>query len=228
MITLDKHAKVRYVQRILHITDPQEAAYYLQVNNEKISLDLYEMLANSVLLLEKIPSHNEDKFGRTVDYHMHKNIILVVDSQTRRLVTLYEGALSKAGDFDKEAFDAISREMGRNSHTIKVAQGAKKRLDDEHEAIKSTKAIILAQLAALEEREKEITDSSRGRYYEIKEAKNDNKRLLQSLKEKKSERKSLKKIEDKSLLAYKQTWLGKPLHVLKKQAKKQAARSSQY
>lgn len=97
MVNVTNHARIRYCERILGMTDRQEIKQYLAQNNEKVTTDLNKMHEYSQHIYRGQIGDNV-----TRAYRMADNIVLVMNSQGDAIVTLFKCVFDFGEDMDRK------------------------------------------------------------------------------------------------------------------------------
>ncbi len=97
MKNVKNHAKQRYCERILGITETNEWKHYIVQNDELICNHINKMVDNSLFIYRGQIGDNTTKVFRMAD-----NIILVMDSQESCVITMFKCFFGFGDDMDRQ------------------------------------------------------------------------------------------------------------------------------
>ena len=110
---ISKHAKERYAMRIKSFKDKADIAMYIAENDDKICEDIGTMVQYAKLLYRGRPVKKE--YGDKIhEIYMRHNWIIIVDAQSKTVVTLYAVDLG----LDKEFNITYCKEMANKIESI--------------------------------------------------------------------------------------------------------------
>lgn len=136
MIKLTDHVQLRYVQRFLGITDEWAAREYVKLNADEIRLALWDLCAEGKIIM-KDKVKNKQK-GIVNDYLISNDCILVVDSSTQALITLY--TIGEFGNKRIKNPHGVIRQIIHTQYNIEQIKKNKQKKDEERK--QSTYSIL--------------------------------------------------------------------------------------
>jgi len=99
--TVSKHAKERYAERIMNKEDTRDVYNFVTQNEEKIIKDISKMLEYGEVLYSGKQKDNKNR-ENIVDVYRKDCWILLVDKNTKNVITLYKVDLGCGDDFNVE------------------------------------------------------------------------------------------------------------------------------
>ena len=99
--TVSKHAKERYAERIMNKEDTRDVYNFVTQNEEKIIKDISKMLEYGEILYSGKQKDNKNR-ENIVDVYRKDCWILLVDKNTKNVITLYKVDLGCGDDFNVE------------------------------------------------------------------------------------------------------------------------------
>lgn len=97
MVNVKNHAKQRYIERIVGVTDQMEWKRYLAVNDAQIVEHVNRMVEHSNFIYRGQIGDNTTKVFRMAD-----NIILILDSQESTVITMFKCIFDFGEDMDRQ------------------------------------------------------------------------------------------------------------------------------
>lgn len=98
---VSNHAKIRYAERLLNKSDNNEVQRFIAANEEKIKIDLNKMISYGELLYSGKQSQKDGK-GKVLSVYLKDCWVLLVDTASENIVTLYKVDLGCGDDFNKQ------------------------------------------------------------------------------------------------------------------------------
>lgn len=99
--TISKHAKERYVTRIMDKDNNNDVQRFIVENEEKIRTDINKMITYGKCIYSGKQSQKDGK-GKVLDVYLKDFWIVLVDTQDSIVVTLYKIDLGLGDDFNLE------------------------------------------------------------------------------------------------------------------------------
>lgn len=104
MVEISKHAKERYVERIMNRSDLKEITVYIQENEDKIYTDINKMLEYGTIVytgLMKDTKKDSRQAYNKMSVIIQNSWVLIVDINNNIVVTLYKIDLGADEEFNK-------------------------------------------------------------------------------------------------------------------------------
>lgn len=101
MYNISKHAKERYAERIMNKEDMCDIQQFVVKNEDKILNDINKMLEYGKIIYVGKQSQREGK-GKTINVYVNGCWIVLVDTITKTVVTLYKVDLGLGEDFNNQ------------------------------------------------------------------------------------------------------------------------------
>ncbi|WP_336784127.1 hypothetical protein [Paenibacillus illinoisensis] len=143
MKNVKNHAKQRYCERILGITDSNEWKRYLAQNDEIVCNHINKMVDNSLFIYRGQIGDNTTKVFRMAD-----NIVLVMDSQETCVITLFKCYFDFGDDMDRQI---IKHELLRLDELHNGLKNIDAEIQDFVEQVTVTSTTLDIQIKAMEE-----------------------------------------------------------------------------
>lgn len=143
MKNVKNHAKQRYCERILGITDSNEWKRYLAQNDEMVCNHINKMVDNSLFIYRGQIGDNTTKVFRMAD-----NIVLVMDSQETCVITLFKCYFDFGDDMDRQI---IKHELLRLDELHNGLKNIDAEIQDFVEQVTVTSTTLDMQIKAMEE-----------------------------------------------------------------------------
>lgn len=97
---ISRHAQERYASRIMGKEDNIDINRFITLNEEKIKTDIHKLINYGELIYTGKQSQKEGK-GKVIDVYLQNCWIILVDEQSKNVVTLYKIDLGFDEDFNK-------------------------------------------------------------------------------------------------------------------------------
>lgn len=124
--TISNHARIRYAERIMG-KDCTDASRFANLNEEKIKIDINKMIEYGGLIYTGKQSQKDGK-GKIIDVYLKDCWIVLVDEQSKVVVTLYKIDLGLDDDFNK---DYLSKMIEKLNHYKQVAEEVQSKIQEE-------------------------------------------------------------------------------------------------
>ena len=140
MLEISKHAKERYVQRIMSYDDKTDIVRFISEHDEKINTDINKMVEYGDLLYS----------GKSLkDPNAHCNIylkhtwVVIVDTNKNLVVTLYKVDLKVDEDFTKKYISKLVTKLNKEKKEYaKIEAKVDKEIEEYKDIIKENEAVI--------------------------------------------------------------------------------------
>lgn len=122
MYNISKHARERYVQRLLNKEDNNEIQRFIVENEDKIVTDINKMIHYGDLIYSGKQSQKDGK-GSVVDVYLKDCWIVLVDEKSNNVITLYKIDLGCGDDFNLQYIEKMRIQLeGKQQHLASVLQ----------------------------------------------------------------------------------------------------------
>lgn len=170
-----EHVLLRYVQRIVGISDKYEAKNYVNNKRYKVTYKLLQLINESYILYEKFYSEQDKK---QYTYYMNGNYLIVMDSVKKTVVTLYDVNMRESEEDEVDKVLQYAKSIKRNRNTLKTNEKNKGVVDNDSRKIEYAIELKKEELKELESRLEKSIRKSQGIVEKNKEIKKENKSLM--------------------------------------------------
>lgn len=118
---ITKHAKERYAERIMEKTDPRDINLFISQNEEKIRTDIEKMMQYGTLLYSGKTTCGKSG-SNPVNVYQNDLWILLEDSKTHDVITLYKIDLGLDEDFNKSFLDKMLERLQKANEEKEAVQ----------------------------------------------------------------------------------------------------------
>lgn len=147
--TISNHCKQRYAERIMGKDDNIDINRFITLNEEKIQSDISKMINYGELIYTGRQTQKDGK-GNIVDVFLKDNWVILVDSRTKNVITLYRIDLGLDEEFNKlyvskmmEKLNAYKENLANVQKQTQEESNTYKEMIDEAEAtIRDYKGMI--------------------------------------------------------------------------------------
>lgn len=108
--SISKHAKERYAERILNKEDNNEIQRFIAENEDKIITDINKMVSYGDLIYTGKTAHKDGK-GNAVSVFLKDCWIVLVDTRSRNVITLYKIDLGCGDDFNLQYISKMMEQL---------------------------------------------------------------------------------------------------------------------
>ena len=115
MLEISKHAKERYVQRIMSYDDKTEIVRFISEHDEKINTDINKMVEYGELLYSGKSFKDQNSVN---DIYLKDTWILIVDNVKKLVVTLYKIDLKVDEEFTKEYISKLLEKLNKEKEEL--------------------------------------------------------------------------------------------------------------
>lgn len=104
--TVSEHCKQRYAERIMNKEDRTEAARFVFDHEDKIINDINKLVAYGKMIYRGVPSNRKAETS-TLDVYLNGSWILLVDTNSKNVVTLYKIDFGLDDEFNQMYIDKM-------------------------------------------------------------------------------------------------------------------------
>lgn len=120
---IDGHVKFRFVQRIMGIKDEWEVNRFIANNEYEVIYKILEFVNHAELLIENYAPARRD----TLDYYINNETLIVMKSDKRELVTLFDITLDTNNKENTEKIKQYVKTIKKNNGQIKAFKERQKK-----------------------------------------------------------------------------------------------------
>lgn len=117
---ISNHAKERYSERLMGKSDNNEIQRFIIENNDKISTDLNKMVAYGDLIYIGKQSQKDGK-GKVLNVYLKDTWVILVDSQSEVIVTVYKIDLGCGDEFNQQYVDKMMEKLNASKDELMTA-----------------------------------------------------------------------------------------------------------
>lgn len=118
--TISTHAKQRYAERIMGKEDT-DVNRFVTLNEDKIKTDINKLINYGELIYQGRQS-KKDSNGNVVDVYLKDTWVVLADSKTKNVITLYKIDLGLDDDFNKAYVSKMVEKLNANKEVLKNVQ----------------------------------------------------------------------------------------------------------
>lgn len=118
---ISNHAAERYAQRIMGKDEKSDIKRFITLNEDKITTDINKMIEYGSLLYTGKQSQKDGK-GKVVDVYLKDTWVILVDEQSRNIITLYKIDLGLDDDFNKAYVAKMMEKLNSNKEVLESVQ----------------------------------------------------------------------------------------------------------
>lgn len=118
---ISQHCKNRYAERIMGKDKEADAGRFITLNEEKIKTDINKMIKYGDLIYTGKQSHN-DKKSDVLDVYLKDTWVVLVNEQTKIVVTLYKINLGLDDEFNKTYITRMMEKLNECKKELEVIQ----------------------------------------------------------------------------------------------------------
>ena len=146
---ISKHAKERYVERIMNKEDMGDINRFIAGNEEKIKMDINKLIHYGEMIYTGKQSTRDGK-GNVIDVYLKNTWVILVDGKSEVVVTLYKIDLGLDDEFNKTYISKMMEKLNKNKEALDIVQSEvqvesdmyKEYIDDAETQIREYKAMI--------------------------------------------------------------------------------------
>lgn len=114
---ISKHAKERYVQRLLNKEDNSEIQRFIIENEEKIKTDINKMIQFGECIFQGKQLQKDGK-GNMISVFLKDTWVVLADTKNENVITLYKIDLGCGDDFNKQYIDKMMDKLNKNKDNL--------------------------------------------------------------------------------------------------------------
>lgn len=118
---ISQHCKTRYAERIMGKDKEADVGRFITLNEEKIKTDINKMIKYGDLIYTGKQSHN-DKKSDVLDVYLKNTWVVLVNEQTKIVVTLYKIDLGLDDEFNKTYITRMMEKLNECKKELEVIQ----------------------------------------------------------------------------------------------------------
>jgi len=195
MISLSYHIKIRYIQRILRITDEEKTKLYLQKHNKKVSFAIWNFFSKAKVLYKHFPTHENG--GGTVNFYTYEDLLIITSQNNDYMITLYHIQLDYDRPKNWQKIANYIKTIGAHNEEIFQKNQQKKTIDTESRKIEfalaklnelienapspSVSDYLQKEVTALQQEREISIEEAKKLMYEAKELKNENYKMMKDI-----------------------------------------------
>lgn len=119
--TISEHCKQRFAERIMGKDDNGDVKRFIITNEEKIQNDIHKLIQYGELIYTGKQSQKDGK-GNVVDVFLKDCWVVLVDSRTKKVITLYKIDLGLDDDFNKAYIAKMMEKLNANKEVLESVQ----------------------------------------------------------------------------------------------------------
>lgn len=119
--SISKHARERYVSRLLNKEDNNEIQRFILENEDKIVTDINKMIVYGDLIYTGKTAHKDGK-GNVVSVFLKDCWIVLADLKSHNVITLYKIDLGCGDDFNLQYISRMMEQLKENQDKLLSAQ----------------------------------------------------------------------------------------------------------
>ena len=119
--TISRHCKERYAERIMSKDNTYDVNYFILNNEEKISNDIHKMIEYGQLIYTGRQSQKDGK-GDILDVYLNGLWVVLVNSKSSKVITLYKIDLGLDYEFNKAYVSAMMEKLNGRKKTLESVQ----------------------------------------------------------------------------------------------------------
>lgn len=140
MLEISKHAKERYVQRIMSYDDKTEIVRFISEHDEKINTDINKMVEYGDLLYS---GKSLKDINANCNIYLKDTWVVIVDTNKNLVVTLYKVDLKVDEEFTKRYISKLVTKLNKEKkNCAKIEAQVDKEIDEYRDIIKENEAVI--------------------------------------------------------------------------------------
>ena len=119
--SISKHCEERYTQRLLNKEDNNEIQRFIIENREKIQTDINKMIQFGDKIFTGKQSQKDGK-GKVIDVYLKNSWVVLVDSQSEVVVTIYKVDLGCGDEFNQQYVDKMIEKLNESKRNLEDVQ----------------------------------------------------------------------------------------------------------
>ena len=117
--TISNHCKQRYAERIMGKDDNIDINRFITLNEEKIQTDISKMINYGELIYTGRQTQKDGK-GSILDVFLKDTWVILVDSRTKNVITLFKVDLYLGDEFNRIYVSKMMEKLNANKEIIIV------------------------------------------------------------------------------------------------------------
>lgn len=109
------HAKERYVQRVMGISNIKESKRIAKENNFEVSYRILELINGATVVFEGYAPTRKETF----DYYINKEILIVLKPFKKEVVTLFNVTLDHENHVNNKKIKEYVKQISKNNHMVR-------------------------------------------------------------------------------------------------------------
>lgn len=118
---ITKHAQTRYSERIIGNSDPNSVNKFIVEHQDKIQNDITKMIEYGILIYQGKQPQKDGKVNM-LDVFLKDTWIVLVDSKTFNVVTLYKIDLGCGDDFNLQYIEKMMEKLNSKKQSLEDAK----------------------------------------------------------------------------------------------------------
>lgn len=118
--TISNHAAQRYSERIMD-KEGIDVNRFITLNEDKIKTDINKMIEHGSLIYSGKQSQKDGK-GKVVDVYLQNCWVILVDEQSKNVITLYKIDLGLDDEFNKTYISKMLEKLNANKEVLESVQ----------------------------------------------------------------------------------------------------------
>lgn len=140
--TISNHAKQRYAERIMGKDDNIDINRFVTLNEEKMQIDINKMINYGELIYTGRQTQKDGK-GNVVDVFLKDTWVILVDSRTKNVITLFKIDLCLGDEFNKIYISKMMEKLNANKENlVNVQQQTQEESNTYKEMIDEAEVVI--------------------------------------------------------------------------------------
>lgn len=119
--TISRHAQTRYAQRILNKEDNNEVQKFIVENEDKIITDINKMIHYGDLIYSGKQTQKDGKTN-VIDVFLKDCWIVLIDSKSHNVITLYRIDLGCGDDFNQQYIIKMIAKLNESKDALETAK----------------------------------------------------------------------------------------------------------
>jgi len=115
--SISRHSKERYAQRILNKEDNNEIQRFIVENEDKISTDINKMVQYGDKIFTGKQSQKDGK-GKVLDVYLKNTWVILADSSSNTVVTIYRIDLGCGDDFNQQYISKMMEKLDESKDKL--------------------------------------------------------------------------------------------------------------
>lgn len=118
---ISRHAQERYAERIMGKENKVDISRFITLNEEKIKTDIHKLINFGMIIYTGKQSQKDGK-GKVIDVYLKDCWVVLVDSSSKNVVTLYKIDLGLDDEFNKAYISKMLEKLNVNKEVLENVQ----------------------------------------------------------------------------------------------------------